>query len=99
MQNIEGKGKGCVATRRIKIGTLIIQEDPQMSMESSGWTVKNYMHAFSMMTNEDQTEYMCLHNRFSSDPNLLSEEDKELMERLHRLKVKLFEERMLQDRS
>ena len=74
---IEGKGLGCVASREIKMGKLILQETPQFVVPQN--TVKNelsvefmssLMDIFKKMSNSDQEQFLKLQNRFSGDEKL-----------------------------
>ena len=77
---IEGKGLGCVAVQDIQIGTLILKEKPQLSVEISddlpnSLLFKKVIEAFSSMSKDDQEDYLMLHNKFS-DPVSLNDEMK-----------------------
>ena len=65
---IEGKGFGCVATKDIKRGTLILREKAQISFKRSefgtpAW-VKSVVTSFKQMSKNNQDEFMKLHNFF-----------------------------------
>ena len=65
---IDGKGLGCVATKDIKRGTLILREKAQIlykksEIETKGWT-KNVVKSFNQMNKTNQEEFLKLHNHF-----------------------------------
>jgi len=66
---IEGKGKGCIATKKIKPGTIILSGKPDVtakSVEAIKTTIffKSLMSSFKQLNEKDQEEYLNLHNRF-----------------------------------
>ena len=64
---IDGKGFGCVATKKIKPGTLIFSEKPAVTALGNCPETryfKTMMSSFKKLTQNDQKEYMKLHNRF-----------------------------------
>jgi len=74
---IEGKGLGCVASRELKLGKLILQEIPQFVVPEN--TIKNelsvefmsvLMDTFKNMSKTDQEQFLKLHNRFIGDDKL-----------------------------
>ena len=70
---IEGKGIGCVAVKKINVGTLILSEKPQViakGMAPSAIFFKTLMPSFNNLTNDDQEEYLNLHNRFDKEKPL-----------------------------
>ena len=68
---IDGKDFGCVATKKIKPGTLIFSERPDVTALGD-FPETNYfktmMSSFKKLTQNDQKEYMELHNRFREEP-------------------------------
>ena len=46
---IEGKGMGCVALKEIKLGTMILQEKPQLKLKSGSWSFQDLMIAFKQL--------------------------------------------------
>ena len=58
---IEGKGMGCVALKDIEIGTLILKEKPQC-VRSGCLNIESVIQSFEMMSKNDQSEYLKLHN-------------------------------------
>ena len=75
---IEGKGMGCVALQDIPIGTLILKEKPQLSVDVSddlpnNLLFKRVIEAFSSMSQDDQENYLTLHNKFSDLESLNDE--------------------------
>ena len=68
---IEGKGLGCVATKEIKIGTLILEEIPQLVVpqnivkksELSLEFMCSLVDTFKKMSKTDQEEFLNLYNR------------------------------------
>ena len=61
---IDGKGFGCVATKKIKPGTLIFSEKPALGNCPETIYFKTMMSSFKKLTQNDQKEYLELHNRF-----------------------------------
>ena len=49
VKEIEGKGMGCVALKEIKLGTMILQEKPQLKLKSGSWSFQDLMVAFQQM--------------------------------------------------
>ena len=49
VKEIEGKGMGCVALKEIKLGTMILQEKPQLKLKSGSWSFQDLMIAFQQM--------------------------------------------------
>ena len=75
---IEGKGLGCVALKKIRIGTMILQEKPQLIVvdnSSESWIIE-VMNSYNDMNEADQDEYWKLYNRFEN-VNGLNDQDKE----------------------
>ena len=67
---IDGKGFGCVATKKIKPGTLIFSEKPAVNaLGNCPETIcfKTMMSSFKKLTQNDQKEYLELHNRFDGE--------------------------------
>ena len=67
---IDGKGFGCVATKKIKPGTLIFSEKPAVTaLGNCPETIyfKTMMSSFKKLTQNDQKEYLELHNRFDGE--------------------------------
>ena len=67
---IDGKGFGCVATKKIKPGTLIFSEKPAVTaLGNCPETIyfKTMMSSFKKLTQNDQKKYMELHNRFDGE--------------------------------
>ena len=65
----EGKGLVCIAMTDISKGSLILNENPQMSAEaekmgSEKW-IRSLMKSFNEMSKADQLEYMTLKNKCS----------------------------------
>ena len=68
---IEGKGLGCVALKDIKIGTVILEEKPQMVIEKeffdgSGrrYDIEWIIDAYNKMNKNDKLRFWKLHNAF-----------------------------------
>ena len=62
---IDGKGFGCVATKKIKPGTLIFSEKPAVTaLGNYPETIffKTMMSSFKKLTQNDQKEYLELHS-------------------------------------
>ena len=49
VKEIEGKGMGCVALKEIKLGTMILQEKPQLKLKSGSWSFQDLLIAFQQM--------------------------------------------------
>ena len=67
---IDGKGFGCVATKKIKPGTLIFSEKPAVTaLGNCPETIyfKTMMSSFKKLTQNYQKEYMELHNAFDGE--------------------------------
>ena len=65
---IDGKGFGCVATKDIKRGTLILREQPEIICKRPGlvtpvW-IKSLEKSFKQMNKNNQEEFLKLHNGF-----------------------------------
>ena len=62
---IDGKGFGCVATKKIKPGTLIFSEKPAVTALGNCPETryfKTMMSSFKKLTQNDQKEYLELHS-------------------------------------
>ena len=69
---IEGKGLGCVATKDIRKGSLILNENPQIyeNTEEKSWSskwIKSLLKSFNKMSEADQMAYMRLKNICSEE--------------------------------
>lgn len=67
---IEGKGVGCIATRKMKMGTLITKEITQFVVpERTGKSVytSKLMECFKKMSDYDQEQFLKVHTGFNSD--------------------------------
>ena len=76
VQEMEGKQFGCVATKDIKKGTIILQEKPQCIANWSGSRLKkfeNVIEAFNKMSKSDQDDYLKLYNKFTESQTLNGE--------------------------
>ena len=93
VEEVDGQGKGCVATRSIKPGTLVLTEKPQFTvdpvLEFSSESEESIKEAKSRLTNafvalseEDKAEYLGLYNMYSMDRTEWSEENVHYMETL-----------------
>ena len=75
---IDGKGLGWIALHEIKASTLIYKEKPQFvtpSDSDSSVSASDLMMSFYAMTENDQKEFLELHNRYL-DLNSLDDFDK-----------------------
>ena len=77
VEKIVGKGFGCIATKDIKRGTLILKEKGQVFDNGSksvteDW-IKNVVNSFNGISKSDQEEFFKLHNRFL-DQDLTSDQ-------------------------
>ena len=75
-EKLVGKGLGCIATKSIKRGSLVLREAPQLvhpeitNDGSSFLKREDYevcIKAFMEMSKEDQENYLKLHNKFKSN--------------------------------
>ena len=67
---IDGKGLGCVATKKIEPGTLIFSEKPAVIAQGDcpdKIYFKTMMSSFKKLTQNDQKEYLELYNRFDGE--------------------------------
>ena len=68
--NLKGKGLGCVASKNIEKGALILSENPQirgrMSEELRDETkwIKTLVQSFNRMNKADQIDYLALHSKY-----------------------------------
>ena len=70
---IQGKGVGCLATRDIEPGVLVVREAPCLYIDpeeagQGGSVLKRTITAFINMNKEDKTQYMELSNMFDRSP-------------------------------
>ena len=80
IDKIDGKGYGWIALRDIKAGTLIYNEKPQFVVAEGG-NALDLMRSFYAMTENDQKEFLKLHNKYS-DLNSLPDSEKEWYSRV-----------------
>ena len=64
IDKIDGKGYGWIALRDIKAGTLIYKEKKQFVVDSDQLSILDMMMSFYAMTENDQKEFLELHNLF-----------------------------------
>jgi len=71
---VDGKGLGCIASKEIKMGTLILHEIPQFVLpenitksELSIEFMSKLMDSYNKMSKSDQEQFLNLHNRFEGD--------------------------------
>ena len=71
----EGRGLGCMATKDIKMGTVILRETPQLPISLANeagkivWSPESVMGllaSFNCMNKTDQTEYLNLYDKFDA---------------------------------
>ena len=67
IESIEGKGLGCIATKDIKRGSLILNEKPQIP-DVGDENVLALLECYEKMSLADQVEYMTLHDKFEDIP-------------------------------
>ena len=79
VEELEGKGKGCLANRRIEVGELILREKPALLLKPrndeevdsvEGGDVEEEMEtleAFLGMTREQQVEFLELANMYDDN--------------------------------
>ena len=65
---VDGKGLGCVATKDIKRGTLILREKAQLCYKGSEihtrGGIKSVVESFKQMSKDNQEEFLKLHNHY-----------------------------------
>jgi len=69
LTEIEGKGLGCIARKKIKKGTLVLREKPSLVIPEhedvdNDW-VKTVIEAYMTMEPEEKKEYLTLANKYS----------------------------------
>ena len=75
------KGIGCIASKDIKKGSLVLRESPQLlipeqdnpTFKGSVQHAENVVKTFMGMSKEDQESYLKLHNKFNDDRKAWSE--------------------------
>ena len=73
--NVAGKGIGCIASKEIKKGSLVLRESPQLlipeqdspTFEGAVQHAEEIIKVFKGMSQEDQESYLKLHNKFDDD--------------------------------
>ena len=91
---IEGKGLGCVASEKIKKGSLILRENPQMripeeilkgknGIQNIPLIIRSVLKSFNEMKKADQAEFMTLHDKYEAKCQDLSLEEKLKIEKLN----------------
>ena len=65
VEEVAGKGMGCVATKDIKKGSLVLREKPALFIEKQD--PKSCFKSFSMMISENQETYLALYNAYDCD--------------------------------
>ena len=63
IDKIDGKGLGWIALQDIKAGTLIYEEKPQFTV-CDDTNLLDLMNSFYAMSENDQKEFLELHNRY-----------------------------------
>ena len=74
LTKIDDKGFGCIATKDIPEGTLILREKAQIfdnggdptGPDVAGW-IKSVMTSFNQMNEDNQKEFLTLHNDMFQD--------------------------------
>ena len=72
VKEIPGKGKGCLALKKIKAGTLILSEKTHVTAPNNTPKPIFYnrlMSSFDNLSKDDQEKYMNLYNRFEIKPS------------------------------
>ena len=85
VDKVEGKGLGCIATKKIKKGTLILREKPSLvkvadvNKDMNPTVLKNLIDAYVKMEVGEKEEYLTLANKYSEDSEIgfEVEEDRE----------------------
>ena len=66
VKRIEGKGLGCIASKDINKGVLILSESPQIpDIHGSAQSIMTLLESYQKMSKADQQEYMKLHDKVS----------------------------------
>ena len=79
--NVAGKGIGCIASKEIKKGILVLRESPQLllpeqdspTFQGAVQHAEDIIKVFKGMSQEDQESYLKLHNKFDDDRTTWSE--------------------------
>jgi len=67
VRDIAGRGLGCIASKDIKKGSLILSENPQIpDIHNSTNNIWALMEAFLQMSESDKLEYMSLHDKYDN---------------------------------
>ena len=69
---IPGKGKGCLALKKIKAGTLILSEKTHVTAPNNTAApsfFRRLMSSFDNLSEDDKEKYMNLYNRFEEKPS------------------------------
>ena len=82
VEDVKGKGKGCLASRRVEAGELILREEPALLLQprdedeeedgGEGEEVET-LEAFQAMSSDQQTAFLQLANMFNTDDRERSE--------------------------
>ena len=65
VKRVEGKGFGCIATKDIKKGDLILSENPQIpDVHNRPNDIWGLMESFNQLNEADRLEYMTLHDKY-----------------------------------
>ena len=82
VEDVKGKGKGCLASRRVEAGELILREEPALLLQprdedeeedgGEGDEVET-LEAFQAMSSDQQTAFLQLANMFNTDNRERSE--------------------------
>ena len=74
VEDVKGKGKGCLASRRIEAGELILREEPALLLqpreeeEAEGEEEEvETLEAFQAMSRDQQTAFLQLANMYNTD--------------------------------
>ena len=75
VKEIDGRGLGCIATKDIKMGTVIMRETPQLQISLANEagkivccpeSVLGLLASYNCMSKLDQTEYLNLYDKFDN---------------------------------
>ena len=61
---IDGKGLGCIATKDIPRGTLILNETPQLKCTMKGGWIPKLKIAYDRMSISEKLDFMALHDSY-----------------------------------
>jgi len=87
LEEVPGKGIGCLANQDIEKGALVLRETPQFSMTHStcdSQEADNIINAFKKMSTAEQEAYMKLHDGFDQDKSNWTTQKKWIYQRFEK---------------